>query len=416
MFRLKIDAYPLDQITRKSLEVAKNDISLVRSRVNIMEGGIEQAIKSASEGFLEKDIPDLLIVQSDGSDEAVLKQLGELGDILSRIPGIATEVILVGTINNIEFYEHVMGLGIGKYLLSPCSSTSIIQGITSVFTNEKGSGERARIIAVVGAKGGVGSSTLSHNLAKSFEKIYQKPITLIDLDLHFGTVSINYSQDPRAGLTDALIRAGTTDVDEAMLSKFYTKDDDDALLWLLASNPSMKDTGGVLNKKNLDRVLEVASQMASYIVIDVPHIWNPLLADVLIHADETLIVSDPSIQGIRNTQMMFEALSPSKPHSTQLRYIINCIGIDKTREISVKDFTDTLGQSPIACFPWDVNAFRAAGSEGVMLDKNKKNKKIVEAFDELARNVSNKKIKIEEEKKPKGFWAGLFYEAPKKKK
>lgn len=415
MFRLKIDAYPLDQVTRKSLEVAKNDISLVRSRVAIMEGGIAAAIQTASEGYHEKDIPDLLIVQSDETDEGVLKQLSELGDLLSRVPGITTEVMLVGTINNIQFYEHVMSLGVGKYLLAPCSSTSIIQGIASIFTSEKGSGERARIIAVVGAKGGVGSSTLSHNLAKSLEKVYQKPITLIDLDLHFGTVSINYSQDPRAGLTDALIRAGTTDIDEAMLNKFYTKDDEDALLWLLASNPSMKDTGGLFSKKNLDRVMEVASQMASYIVIDVPHIWNPLMADILVHADETLIVSEPSIQGIRNTQMLFEALSPSKPHSTQLRYIINYIGIDKAREISVKDFTDTLGQSPIACFPWDVNAFRAAGSEGVMLDKNKKNKKIVEAFDELARNVSNKKIKIEEEKKSKGFWAGLFASPPKKK-
>jgi pilus assembly protein CpaE len=56
-----------------------------------------------------------------------------------------------------------------------------------------------RVIAVTGVKGGVGASTIAHNLAFLISRNYDTPTVLADLDLAFGTAALNFNQDPRTG-------------------------------------------------------------------------------------------------------------------------------------------------------------------------------------------------------------------------
>ena len=64
-----------------------------------------------------------------------------------------------------------------------------------------------RSVAVVGAKGGVGSSTLAHNLAHALSERMQANTVLVDLDLPFGTAGLDFNQDPLQGVANALSQA-----------------------------------------------------------------------------------------------------------------------------------------------------------------------------------------------------------------
>jgi pilus assembly protein CpaE len=57
-----------------------------------------------------------------------------------------------------------------------------------------------RQIAFVGAKGGVGSSTLAHNFAWSMAERMQTATVIVDLDLPFGTAGLDFNQDPLQGV------------------------------------------------------------------------------------------------------------------------------------------------------------------------------------------------------------------------
>lgn len=411
MYRLAIEAFTLDDATGAALREAMNDISLVRSRLTVREGGAGAA--AAHYASTGAPTPDLLVVQARGDAAAVLAQLDALSEHVS--PG--TQVVLIGGVNSIEFYRTVIDQGVGQYLLAPLTASDFMRAIRDVFGAEKAK-ERGRVIAVVGAKGGVGASTIAHNVAWSLEKAFCKPTAVCDLDLTFGTVAINYNHDPRTGMRDALARAAQpADLDEAYLERLFDKESD--TLWLLASNPSLTaDTMSLMTQEALERVLDVAARMATYTVLDVPHAWTPAIAYALMLADEAVIVSDPSIQGLRNTQLMFDALAPNKPQGTHLRYVVNMVGVDKGTEVAAKEFSEAIGSAPIESLSWNPALFRAAGAYGQMLGEVKRGHKLVASFDAVARRVAGGAGEDGEPakgaKKEGGFLSGLFGGGAKK--
>lgn len=412
MYRLSIEAFTLDEATGAAIKEAMNDISLIRSRLTLRQGGV----RGAAEYYGSTGLPtaDLLVVQVDGGPEEVLAQMETLSEHVS--PG--TQVVLVGNVNSIGFYRTVIDQGIGQYLLAPVSASDFMRSIRDVFGAEKAR-ERGRVIAVVGAKGGVGASTIAHNVAWSLESAFKKPTAICDLDLTFGTVAINYNHDPRTGMRDALARANqSADIDEAYLERLFDKESD--TLWLLASNPSLTaDSMSLMSQEALERVLDVAIRMATYTVLDVPHAWTPAVAYALMLADETLIVSDPSIQGLRNTQLLFDSLAPNKPQGTHLRYVVNMVGVDKGTEVDAKEFSEAIGFAPVATIPWNPALFRAAGAYGQMIGDLKRGHKLVGTFDTIARRLAGG---VAEEAEPKaeksggGFLSGLFGGGKNKKK
>jgi pilus assembly protein CpaE len=409
MYRLHISAFLTNDETEALFREAMSDIMLVRSTLEVTHGGIAAAVERHS---THDATPDLLVVQSD-SDEAELTK--ELVD-LSGVVGAGTQVIVVGKVDNIGFYHTVLDLGVGQYVLSPLTTARLLRAIKDVFGGEKATA-RGRVIAVVGSKGGIGASTVSHNLAWSLANTYQRPVSLVDLDLHFGTAGIDYNHDTRFGLRDALGQAqlGGT-VDEAFLDRLFSKESD--YLWLLASSPSMADSSKFMTAETLETVLDGIARMSTFVVLDVPHVWSPAMGNALLIADEVIIVGEPSLQGLRNTQLMFEAIGPGKPQGTFLRYIVNNLGLEKHSEIGVKEFAETVGSTPMTTIAWQPLVFRTAGIQGRMVADNKKNARLAAQFTDLAKAVSGgvEMPKKAPKKSTSGMFGSLFGGKPKKAK
>lgn len=379
MYRINIAAYVTNEETSAAIKTAMGEISLVRSSAEIIEGGLQAALARYSS---DEGTPELLVVQSDAEETVLREQLQELSGFVS--PG--TQVVVVGQVDSIDFYRWVIDLGVGQYLLSPLTSLGMLRAVKDVYGGERET-TRGRTIAVVGSKGGIGASTVSHNLAWSLANIYDKPVSLIDLDLHFGTAGIDYNHENRYGLRDALTQAAALgSIDESLLERLFSKESDK--LWLLASTPSMTDSTSLLNSDTLESVLDGVARMSDFVVIDVPHIWNPAIGGTLLMADEVVIVAEPSLQGLRNTQLMFEAISPNKPQGTYLRYVLNNCGLDRASEIGPKEFSEALGNMPVLSMPWAPAVYRNAGIQGRMMVDSKKNSKGAQIYNELARAIS----------------------------
>ncbi len=64
---------------------------------------------------------------------------------------------------------------------------------------------------MVGAKGGVGASTVAHNVGWAIARDLLLDSVVTDLDLAFGTAGLDYNQDPPQGIADAVFSPDRVD-------------------------------------------------------------------------------------------------------------------------------------------------------------------------------------------------------------
>ena len=94
------------------------------------------------------------------SRDILLEQLEELAHYCDA----GTKVIVLGKLNDIVLYRQLIARGVSEYLVTPFRAVDFVQAVSQLFS-VPGAKPLGRVIAVVGAKGGVGASTVAHNLA-----------------------------------------------------------------------------------------------------------------------------------------------------------------------------------------------------------------------------------------------------------
>ena len=84
----------------------------------------------------------------------------------------------------------------------------LMESISNLYNNPD-TDPVGHVFAFIGAKGGVGSSTVCHNVAWTMSEVLKSDVTIADLDLAFGTTGLDFNQDPVQGIAEALSSAGT---------------------------------------------------------------------------------------------------------------------------------------------------------------------------------------------------------------
>ena len=91
-----------------------------------------------------------------------------------------------------------MARGVSEYLVAPFTAVEFVQAVSNLF-RAPGAKPLGRVVAVIGAKGGVGASTVAHNLSWALAGDLELPTIVADFDLGFGTAGLDYNQvRPRA--------------------------------------------------------------------------------------------------------------------------------------------------------------------------------------------------------------------------
>jgi pilus assembly protein CpaE len=236
-----------------------------------------------------------------------------------------------------------------------------------------------RIIAVVGAKGGVGASTIAHNVAFSIAHDLKLDSVVSDLDLAFGTAGLDFNQDPAQGIAEAVFSPDR--VDNAFVDRLLSKCTDH--LSLLAA-PATLDRVYDFGADAFESIFDSLRATVPVSVLDVPHMWTGWSKQTLIGADDILIVAMPDLANLRNAKNIYDFLKASRPNDRRPLYCLNQVGIPKRPEIKVKDFAKALESDPVATVPFEPKVFGAAANNGQMLAEVSKSHRAAETFRDLA--------------------------------
>jgi pilus assembly protein CpaE len=234
-------------------------------------------------------------------------------------------------------------------------------------------------MAVIGAKGGVGASTIAHNIAWSVARDLQLDTVVADLDLGFGTAGLDYNQDPPQGVADAVFSPDR--IDTGFIDRLLSKCADH--LSLLAA-PATLDRIYDFGEDAFDGILDTLRVTMPCIVLDVPHQWSGWTKRILVGADDILIVAEPDLANLRNAKNLLDLLKSARPNDRRPYYCLSKVGMAKRPEISTGDFSKALDDEPVAIIPFEPQVFGSAANNGQMIAEFSSGHRAAENFRHLA--------------------------------
>mgnify|MGYP004523410823 CR=1 FL=1 len=376
--RISVQAFCETDGVAAAVEAAGTDRRMAKAHVRVHAGGI----RAAAEHYATAPTPNLVILESSGSASDLLHDLEMLAEVCD--PG--SKVVIVGHANDVSLYRELTRRGISEYMLAPIHLADVIAIVSQLFVAE-GSEPLGRTLAFVGAKGGVGASTVSHNVAWSIAKLFSSDVLLADLDLPFGTANINFDRDPAQGVAEAVFSAER--LDDVFLDRLLAPCADH--LSLLAA-PSMLERTYDFEPDAFGPLLEAAQRGTPHIVLDVPHAWNGWTRTVLERADEVVIVASPDLANLRNAKNLVDTLRKARPNDAPPRLVLNAVGVPKRPEIATAEFAEPLDLEPAAVIGFDPLVFGTAANTGRMLCELDGKHPAAAAFNQLAHVLTGRSL------------------------
>lgn len=368
--RISIQAFCETEGVANPVTRAGEDRRMAKAHLKVHMGGIPTAI----EFYQSAPTPNLILLESRSEPQQLLEQLGQLAEYCDP----SSKVVVIGHYNDVGLYRELIRSGISEYVIAPVSMSDIVSVVSSIFVDPD-SEPIGRSIAFVGAKGGVGSSTIAHNVAWAMSSLFKSEVVIADLDLAFGTANINFDQDPAQGIAEAVFSPER--VDEVYLDRLLAQCAEH--LSLLAA-PSTLERVYDFDSEAFAQIIETAQRSAPLLVLDVPHVWSGWAKSTLIKADEVVITATPELANLRNTKNMVDMLKRLRPNDPPPKLIINQAGVPKRPEIAASDFAEPLGITPMAVINFEPLLFGNAANNGRMLSEMDAKSPVVATINEIA--------------------------------
>lgn len=353
------------------------DRRLARAEISVEQGGIEAAVTR----FASQASPNLLILDTMLQGPMMLHALDRLAQVIEE----GTKVVIIGAVNDIALFRELMSRGVSEYIVPPIQPLDMIRTVCGLYVNPD-KPFAGRVIAVIGARGGIGASTIAHNIAWSIAERQESSATLLDLDLSFGTAALDFNQDPPQSIADALMAPDR--VDDVFLERVTTKQTQ--RLQMLTA-PATLEREFELDPQSYEMVIERVRRTSPFVVLDLPHVWTSWVKHTLLAADDAIIVAGPDLASLRNTKNIIDLLKAMRPYDAPPTVVLSMVGVPKRPEIPLKDFAEALGAEPVASIPFDPQLFGMAANNGQMVGEVAAQSKTAMSIDALAASLTGRK-------------------------
>jgi pilus assembly protein CpaE len=389
--RVSVQAFCETVETAAAIQGASEDRRMAKAHMRIQMGGLTAAI----EAYQSSPTPNVIILESDERGEEILDGLDQLANYCDA----GTRVVVVGRMNDVVLYRELVRRGVSDYLIAPVDTLQVVRAVCGLFSAPDAK-PVGRIVAVVGAKGGVGASTVAHNIAFSLARDQKLDAVVTDLDLAFGTAGLDFNQDPPQGIAEAVFSPDR--IDTAFVDRLLAKCTDH--LSLLAA-PATLDRVYDFGADAFDTIFDSLRATVPCVVLDVPHQWTGWSRQTLIGADEILIVAAPDLANLRNAKNIYDLLKAARPNDHLPRYCLNQVGVPKRPEIKAADFAKALEDDPVATIPFEPQLFGAAANNGQMIAEISAGHRTAETFRQLAQLLTGR---VETKKPRSGLLSPLM--------
>ena len=370
----RVDLFLKDKETLEAARSLADDWRFARVIVSVEEGNVESAIQS----YQEAKSPDLVIIETDTTDDSFTARLGALSGHCEA----GTNAVIIGPVNDVSLYRSLTSMGVMDYLVKPVPQDILSEVIANALISKLGT-SGSRLIGVIGTKGGVGTSSLTQGLAWGLSEKLQQKTFLLDAAGGWSTLSVGMGFDPSTTLHEA-VRAADVE-DEDTLARMLFKAND-KLTVLASGSDTMLDTS--VQADQYEKLLDMIMKSYPVVLVDLSGATPSLKRMVLSIAHELVIVATPTLPSLRSARTLMQEIKLIHGGDTSnLDLVINMEGLVPSKEVPKKDIIAALECTPSVMVPFDPKLFVGAENEGKKLTGVKTGADIVDKLLPIAQKV-----------------------------
>lgn len=354
-------------------------------------------ISTATTYFKDHPSPTLLLVEIPSAEAAP-----DLLDGLANVCDPHTKVIIIGNINEYSFYCWLVDIGVFSYLLRPLTKEMLEnaykKSIEQASVAPVAVSEPTKIISVIGARGGVGASTIALNLAGIFADKTNKKVALVDVDPQEGTLSLTLDIEPARGLRDALEKPER--IDPLFVDRVMSKPHNN--LWVLSAEEPIQETIHT-SEATAEALIRELSSKYDVVILDIPRRMGEFERECLKSSNNVILVAELSLLSLRDTlrlsDLMVDVFKMVPP-----MVVVNRSGMSSKSEMSVADFEKGITAKIAEKISYAPDLFMQIGND-IPCVANAKNPAVKPLYS-LAKQLLPNAF-ADEEPKTKGFFSSF---------
>ncbi|MFW2830872.1 pilus assembly protein CpaE [Sphingomonas sp. ID0503] len=342
-----------------------------------VRGGLKETIHALAVSAS----PNILFVDLTHSADP-LNELNGLAEVCE--PGIV--VIAVGAANDVRLYRELIASGIQDYLLKPFTAAQAREAFLAAqatLAGHRAGGETTPdrphcMTAVIGARGGVGASSIATSIAWGMGDQAKRNTALLDLDVHFGTGALTLDLEPGRGLTDAIDNPSRIDglfIERAMVRH------SDQLAVLSAEAPMSQPLGP--DATAFYQLQEEMRAAFDCTVIDLPRHMLVAFPALMRGVQTAVVVTELTLAGARDTIRILSWLKANAPDAKPVVVANKVPANAQFGEIARKEFETSIERPIDVLVPHDWKLAVQSAKVGKPLAEAGKGTKTAQALTEL---------------------------------
>ncbi len=229
-------------------------------------------------------------------------------------------------------------------------------------------------------KGGVGTTTISTNLAISLHKTLKEDVLVIDGKHMFGHIALYYNIRTGNSMTDMIAHAGS--LDERLIKQVVVRHTSG--IYVLPSPNSIIEAQGI-KPENLFKVIQSLQKVFPNIIIDGGNNLDENTVTYMDSSDKILLVLNPDIASMRDVRQFMEISATLSYPRDKTLLILNLTG--RKTDVRSQEIEKILNMKIFAKLPADGNLALSSLNEGIPILLKKPNHPISKAFNEIAKEL-----------------------------
>jgi len=272
----------------------------------------------------KEQVPDVFVVSVEEPVARALQTIEAVGDALPDTP-----TIVYSSLADAASVRRAMVSGARDYLIKPVKPEDLTRAIYGVMEQEerrrmRASGERQQapargtVITVFGAKGGIGKTTISTNLATALVRATSSTVVLVDMDTRFGDVAIMMDVAVEQSIADLARRVGEMDRDT--VRDYLVRHHSGVMILPAPLHPTEWRN---VTPQQITKIINLLAESHDYVIVDTPGTFNEIVAATLESAGLILLVTSMDIASIKDTALALEMLQSADVSEDKVKLMIN---------------------------------------------------------------------------------------------
>ncbi len=274
-----------------------------------------------------------------------------------------------------------MRAGCDQFVCEPIDPEDLSNAVARVASRRLASETKSRCICVIGSSGGAGATTIACNLALEIGNVTERDCALVDLDLQFGDVALNFDCEPKYSIFD-MAESGSA-LDKTVL---------DSTMHQLTCNVSLLSrpdkieqcepvTAGLIHE-----MLERMADVFENVVVDVPTQFDARSIAAIAQADLVIVVSQLLVPSVRNAKRLYDSLGRLGVPDDRIEFVVNR-GDGRSGRLGVKDLEETVHKEVLAIVPNDFEFVARSIDVGRPIAALDRNSPVRSAIRQIARKI-----------------------------